>query len=481
MPEPRPEIRDLDLNELVPPGYQRAALIAAARSDFVTFAELAQLTLKPGEPMQPTWHVEAIGHHLEQVRLGKCRRLLITLPPRSLKSTLASICWPGYLLGLDPRLRILAISYGQQLAGDFHRAFRGLVNSQTYREVFPQTRFIRLTEEDARTGKGGFRQAVAMGGSLTGRGADLIIVDDPLKADDAISDKKRAAANEWYRSTLLTRLDNKEKGAIVVVMQRLHMDDLAGHLLESGDWRHLNLPAIAEDDEDIAIGPGLFHRRKAGDLLNPSRESRATLDRLRSEMGTYAFSAQYQQAPIPVEGELLKWSWFTLLPVEAIPRSGRIIQSWDIAFTDGMNSNWSVCLTATKVGQTYHVIDIFRARLTYPDLKPRIIQHAHRFGCSAPIIEDAGIGTALLQDLHRAGIHALAYKPKGDKVTRAAQASGLLSQGLVTLPAGHPELRAVEEEIKTFPNGAHDDIVDALVQMIDWDQKPRASIRDFRA
>lgn len=481
MTDTRSGSADLNLDELLPPEHRRPALLAAARLDLVTFVQLAQLTLKPGDPIQPTWHVDAIAHHLEQVRLGASKRLLITLPPRSLKSTIASLAWPAFLLGHDPRLRILAISYGQPLASEFHRDFRVLVSSPRYRQIFPKTRFTRLTEDDARTDKGGFRQAVAMGGSLTGRGADLIIVDDPLKADDALSDKRRAAANEWYRSTLLTRLDNKQQGAIVVVMQRLHMDDLAGQLLRSGDWEHLSLPAIAERDEDIAIGPGRYHHSKVGDVLNESREPRVTLDRLRTDMGTYAFSAQYQQAPIPVEGELLKWSWFTQVPAEGAQNRGLVIQSWDVAFTDGMNADWTVGITAVKVGRTYHVIDIFRARLSYPDLKPRVIQLARRFGCRSPIIEDAGIGTALIQDLRRGGLSVLAYKPRGDKVTRAAQASGLFSQGLVTMPANHPELRAVEEEIKTFPNGAHDDIVDALVQMVDWDHRSTATIRDFVA
>jgi len=174
------------------------------------------------------------------------------------------------------------------------------------------------------------------------RGGNLIIIDDPLKPQDAYSETARESTKQWYSNTLLSRLDDKTNDAIVVVMQRLHMDDLVGHLLEQDGWTHLNLPAIAQWEHSISLGPARSHLRRRGDLLHPNRESRAVLDELKRSMGSLDFAAQYQQEPVAEDGNLIKWKWFSfydrpphreikdkIIPAgtpRSVPRSFRAIQ-----------------------------------------------------------------------------------------------------------------------------------------------------------
>ena len=152
--------------------------------------------------------------------------------------------------------------------------------------------------------------ATSVGGSVTGRGGDLILIDDPMKPEEAMSELKRAAVNQWFDGTLYPRLDNKDEGVIILIMQRLHVDDLIGHVIEQETWTQINLPAIAEVPQRVQIGPDRFIERKPGDLLHPERESRETLARTKERLGTYSFSAQYQQSPVPRGGAMIQWHWF---------------------------------------------------------------------------------------------------------------------------------------------------------------------------
>ena len=201
------------------------------------------------------WHLEAIAYQLERVRRGEIKRLIINMPPRSLKSVTASVAFPAFVLGHDPTRRIICVSYSGDLAKKHANDFRAVLEARWYRELFPGTRIGQKdSETEIELTARGFRLATSVGGTLTGRGGDLIIIDDPLKPDDAHSETKRNAANEWFKNTLLSRLDDKRTGAIIIVMQRVHMDDLTGFVTsQSDEWQVLNLPAIAEVDEVIPI------------------------------------------------------------------------------------------------------------------------------------------------------------------------------------------------------------------------------------
>ena len=233
---------------------EHAALAALLRSDLRFFVWKCFQTILPGTPYLPNWHIDAIVHQLMRVQAGDISRLLINQPPRSLKSICVSVAYVAWLLGHDPTRRIIVVSYSNEFAAELHRQFRMVIDAPWYRALFPAMRPARDSGSEFVTTAGGGRYATSVGGTLTGRGADLIIIDDPLKAEEAMSEPARKRVIDWYAGTLVSRLNDKENGPIVVVMQRLHENDLAGHLLGQGGWEHLDLPAIAVEDSVIPLG-----------------------------------------------------------------------------------------------------------------------------------------------------------------------------------------------------------------------------------
>src|SRR5712671_4214426 len=295
------------MNDLLPREYKEIL-----RSDLGYFAQRCFCELNPQAAFLPNWHIEVITAKLAAVRAGRIRRLIINLPPRHLKSLLASIAFPAWCLGHDPSAQILCVSYAQDLADKLARDCRGIMMSPWYRQIFP-TRLAphRQAVQEFITTRQGYRLATSTGGVLTGRGADLILIDDPLKPEEALSEARRNATNDWYANTLYSRLNDKRRGGIVIIMQRLNEDDLVGHVLGQEPWEVVSFPAIAEADEvhEIATiwGPQRFTRRP-GEALHPSRESLATLAHIRRTIGEYNFAGQYQQSPAPLGGGLVKGS-----------------------------------------------------------------------------------------------------------------------------------------------------------------------------
>jgi hypothetical protein len=236
---------------------------AILRNDLATFIERSFYEINPQTDFIPGQYIELLAPTLEKCRTGKTKRLIINLPPRTLKSIVANVVFPAWLLGHEPGKQIICASYGQDLADKHALDCRKLMASAFYRSLFPGTVLSRDKQSvnDFLTTNQGFRLSTSVGGPLTGRGADIIILDDVMKPEDALSEARRKSGNEWYRTTLLSRLNNKRDGVIIVVMQRLHEDDLVGNLLESGeDWEVLSLPAIAKCDERYLIESPLGNR-----------------------------------------------------------------------------------------------------------------------------------------------------------------------------------------------------------------------------
>ena len=258
----------------------QTVLAALLRSDLRSFIWKSFQTILPGTPYLRNWHVDAIVHQLMRVQAGDISRLLINQPPRSLKSICVSVAYVAWLLGHDPSRRIIVVSYSNEFAAELHRQFRMVIDAPWYRALFPAMRPAKDSGTELVTTAGGSRYATSVGGTLTGRGADLIIVDDPLKAEEAMSEPARRRVIDWYGGTLVSRLNDKERGPIVVVMQRLHENDLAGHLLGQGGWEHLDLPAIAVEDSVIPIGDGKLFTRRQGEVLHAERDSQAVLEQI---------------------------------------------------------------------------------------------------------------------------------------------------------------------------------------------------------
>ena len=269
--------------------FTAARYEALLRADFAGFAHRAFCELNPRANFAMNWHFEAMAAKLTAVREGRVGRLIINVPPRHLKSHLASVSFPAWCLGHDPSAQILCVSYAQDLADKLSRDCRRIMASDWYQRLFP-TRLSpqRQAVPEFETTAQGCRLATSVGGVLTGRGADIIIIDDPLKPEEALSQAQRQAANEWFDHTLYSRLNDKRKGAIVLIMHRLHEDDLVGHVLAQEDWEVVRFPALAEADESFVVetvwGPRWFTRRP-GEALHPEREPPEMLEQIRRPLG----------------------------------------------------------------------------------------------------------------------------------------------------------------------------------------------------
>ena len=430
--------------------------------------------LEPGTEYLDNFHIHVLIDALEELRFGRRRRLAIAMPQRSLKSLLISVAFVAWLLGHDPTLRIICASYGQELADKLASDCRKIMQTKWYKRMFPGTRLApgRQSLGNFETTAGGGRMSTSVGGVLTGFGADFIIVDDPSKPSESLSDAERATINDWIQHTLFTRLNDKRNGRIVIVMQRLHEDDVIGNVVEKtqGDFKVLAFPAIAQVDEihtyKTAFGVARVVRR-AGEALHPAREPLEVLEELRRLLGSRFFSAQYLQAPVPLEGGLVKRAWLrTYQPFEVMAPE-RIIASWDTAAKMGELNDYSVGTIWAIKNKRVYLLDVVREKLELPALKRRVIDEADRWKAERVLIEDKGSGTGLLQELRVSGFSkARPYMPRGDKGLRLASVTPIIEEGRVYLPASAPWLDAYVHELCGFPGLKHDDQVDSTSQFL---------------
>ena len=453
--------------------FDQRLLDALLRNDFVAFTQRVFRELHPGKQMVVNWHHEAIAYVAEVTAMtGEIDRAIINVPPRSLKSIMMSVALPAFLLGRDPTRKIIVVSYNQDLANDLSRQTRQVMRSSWYRRLFPSTEIIgQGAVGQFHTTLNGFRAALSTGGTFTGKGGDLIIIDDPLKADDASSETARNALLEWATTTLFSRLDDKRKGAIILVQQRQHEDDLSGHMLRAGGWYHLNLPAIAEAACDIVLSrkPLRFQQRRIGDLLDPIREPQDILDGLRRSMGTSAFLAQYQQAPVPPDGDIIKVSWFRTC--SEVPDGGDVVLSIDTASKAGLRNDWSVMMQWRVVERRYYLENLWRRRAEFPELLALVKDIARATRPDKILIEDKGSGIGLIQALRDdfEGFPTVPYDPGSmDKETRMRVQSAKIEGGQVFLPQQAHWLDEFLAEVLRFPGGKHDDQIDAMSQFLDY-------------
>ena len=451
------------------------AISAMLRQDFCFFLRMAFNELGGESSYSHNWHIDAIIRQLEDVRGGDSKRLIVTMPPRHLKSRIISIAWVAWMLGRSPSLSFLCVSYGQDLADDHARDCLRIINSSWYRRAFPSLVLNRRALDDFRTSAGGGRMSTSIDGVTTGFGADVIIVDDPMKAQDAMSQGARDKVATWFDETLMQRLNDQQTGKIIVVMQRLHEADLVGVLKERGGWHELCLPAIAQRDEVVPITRGRFYRRRAGCALHPGRQSLALL-RERQRASPYVFASQYLQDPVPAVGNIVQAEWLNAFDLAALDlASGQVVMSLDTASKDNPFNDWSVILVACVVGKSVYIIDVHRARLQFPALKAKVIDLARVHGASALLIEDASSGQQLIQTLRaeepRGVPSPIARRPEGDKIARMMGVSAMIEAGRLFLPERTHWLADFTTELLGFPASRHDDQVDALSQLLIWVQE----------
>lgn len=451
----------------MPPRINAAAFDAATATSFPLFLRRVVATSAPGAKYAHNWHIDAIAEYLDACAAGEVRRLIINLPPRMLKSTLVSVAWPAWLLGQDARARMMVASYAQGLSTKHSTDCRHVMQSAWYKRVFPQTELSSDQNEKDKfvTTLRGQRLAVSVGAAAIGEGGNILIADDPLNPMQANQRATREVANAWFEQSFATRLDDKLRGAIVIVMQRLHAEDLSGYLLQKGGWEHLCLPAIAPEKTMIQCR-NFRYVRAAGEVLHAAREPLALLEETKREMGSHNFAAQYQQAPLAAQSRLLHRHWLARFDVRP---NGRVVQSWDTGIKAGAEHDASACATFVQSEGVHALIDMIEVRMEYPELKRFIQSHAARFAPEAILMEDKGSGQSLLQDLKReTQLPMIAQLPKGDKEARLLRVSPLLEAGKVLLPKEAPWLADFEAQLLAFPDAPHDDMVDAFSQYLNW-------------
>jgi predicted phage terminase large subunit-like protein len=445
-------------------------------TDFTAFLIKVFETISPAAEFRMNWAVEAMVYEAECIIAGETTRLIVNVPPRHLKTIIFSVALPAFLLGQDPRKRIICVSYSSDLAVKFANDFRAVMTSAWYRRVFPNTKISREkdTQTETMTTARGSRLTTSVYGTLVGRGADIVILDDPQKPDESLSEAHRTNVGEWFDTTVLQRLDSKSVGAVVMVMQRCHEDDLAGRLLEKGRWRQLKVPAIAEQDERIQIGRRKFHRRRAGSIIDPRGDTLKDLEDLRRDMGEVFYSAQYQQNPIPLAGNIIKAAWFK--DYDSAPNiqpNDQVVISIDTAMKGDPGADYSVATIWLSRGDNMYLLDVWRERVDYPALKRAVLRLREARAGATLLIEDKGSGTSLIQDLRDQKIAAIAVNPDGDKTTRLAKVSAQFESGAVLFPKTAPWLSALKAELLAFPGAKHDDQVDSVSQALLWSRRRR--------
>lgn len=471
---------------------------ALLRTDFKSFVTKGFGEVAPGSKYLNNWHIDVICDAIMDMCEGRHNRQIINMPPRYMKSLICSVALPAWILGHNPKAQILCVSYNDELADKFAISCRDVMQSDWYRELFPMTRLhqSRQAVNDFATTRGGGRIATSIGGTLTGRGADWIIIDDPQKSVDATSEAQRAKLNEWYGSTLYSRLNDKATGKIILVMQRLHQDDLTGHLLELGEqFKVIKLPVIATVDESWVVknrisGKTRVITRAKGELLHPDRENMDVVMGIKNSMGENAFAAQYQQDPCPPEGGIIKESWlkyYTMAQGEAIDpiKYCRIFLSWDTANKTGPQNAYSACCVVLVTRESnrykYYLLDVVRGKWEMPDLIKQVQMLYNKWKYEKGglqfvrlLIEDKASGTQLIQMLNAQRDHhgykfaIESVKPDTDKVSRLMGVSAYIENGALRFlqeAAWWPDFK---KELLGFPNSKYKDQVDALTQCINY-------------
>lgn len=442
-----------------------------------SYSTRAWPTIEPGKAFVDGWHIEGICEHLEAVTEGEIHKLVINIPPRHMKSSLVSVLWPSWWWTFDPSVQFLVASYAQQLSTRDAVKMRRLIRSDWYRRLWGD-RYRLLGDQNAKVrydnSEMGYRISTSVEGGATGEGGDVIIVDDPHKAKEAQSETKRNTVLEWWDETMSTR-GNTEDARYVVVMQRLHEEDLSGHILarEAG-FEHLMLPAEFEPSRKCYTSIGWEDpRTKESELLWPEQWGREFIDTLKAKLGAYGTAGQLQQRPAPADGGIWKRHWFeqrySRIPLEF----DEVIQSWDFSFgSQEADASWGVGTLWARRGANFYLLP-YRARrkFEFPDALVAVERMSELWKeAYKKLVEKKANGAAVVQMLKSRIGGFIEISPTESKESRARAATPPFESGNVFLPTSQlaPWIDEYVEEMVAFPNGANDDYVDSTTQAINY-------------
>jgi phage terminase large subunit-like protein len=451
-----------------------SVLAALYLRSLLFFAERAMTVIEPGTELEINWHHQAIAYQLERSYRGENRRLIINQPPKTLKTHLVSVAYVAWLLLHDPSLRIAIICYDEALASTQLRKVRQVMKSHWYRRLGPKTRIRKEKDSETlfETTAGGEVRALSVQGGITGHGFDFIIIDDPQKAGLAHSETERRNLEELYSSAIANRWRKPTIGVLIVVMQRLHVDDFTAFLLRvPGDKIHLSIPAIAPCDMRFAVGEDRESLFEEGALLEPDRLPQEALDEMRALQGEVHYMAQYMQAPVATGGHVIDRTWFHNL-IEIRKFEARVI-SIDPAFTEN-GGNFSAALVCDFVGDDLQLVHGEQVQHDYPQLIRWIRQLDKRWSPDVFLVEAIGAGLALRHYLSDFGIdHVATIETHGgrSKLRRMEMVSPKIEAGRVWLPSNADWARQFLNLIAAFPYGPSDDWPDALSQVLFWQER----------
>jgi len=438
------------------------------------FVREAWHVVEPSSEYIHGWHLDAICSHLQAVTDGRINRLLINVPPGTMKSLLTSVLWPAWEWGPmeRPSLRYLTSSYTEKYVKRDSRRMRDLVQSEWYRSLWPEVELVRAGEASFANTKTGFREGVPFA-SLTGGRGDRVIIDDPHSTETAESEAERLNTTRIFRESVPTRLNDPKTSAIIVIMQRLHEDDVSGQIQKLGlGYEHLMLPMEFEPDRRCKTSIGFEDPRTyEGELLFPERFPRSVVDRDKVPMGSYAVAGQFQQRPAPRSGGMFQRGDFEI--VDAVPAGGQECRAWDFAASKavpGRSPDWTVGLKMKHVGGIFYVQDVRRDRWTPGDVETNLKNTATQDGLTVRIRMPQDPGAAGKSDAATkvkllAGYDVIVVLPTGEKTVRAKPASAQAEAGNVKLVRG-PWNDTFLDEVCSFPNAQHDDQVDAFADAL---------------
>jgi predicted phage terminase large subunit-like protein len=435
--------------------------------------------IEPTTPLVWSWHMEAVASHLQAVTEGRVRKLLINIPPRSSKSTLVSVLWPTWEWSRDPSGRWLFASYSLDLSTRHSLQRIRIIQSDWYQERYGDrvalSRDMANKREFENTATG-YMIATSVGGTVTGRGGNRLILDDPHNVGEAGSDVIRAGVLDWFNTAWATRRNNATASSEVCIMQRIHEDDVAGEILRAGGWDHLNIPMEFDPEAARETSIGWRDPRAArGDLLCPERWPTEVVADLKARLGSYAYAGQYQQRPAPAEGGLFRREWFGYYDlvdggrvrlddgVCLDPRSHIRFVTVDLAASLRESADYTVIavwgLYRSNPSKLI-LLDLERERIEGPDILPRVHRAVRTWGAKSAYIERAGFQLAFVQAAKRAGIPVRELEADKDKVSRSMTAQAMMEAGRILFPRNAGWLADYERELLLFPTGSHDDQVD---------------------
>ena len=460
------------------------------KKSFYDFSLDAFKTLHNGQELIPNWHIKLLCDRLqveaERIVNGgeRGKHLLINVPPRTLKSELVNVFFSVYCWILKDSIQFISSSYSASLSIVLSTQSRRLIESDWFIEHFPDIKLSKDENTKSRytTTNGGLRYSTSTGGTVTGMGGDVIVIDDPQNPQLARSEVERENANRFFNETLRSRLNNPDKGIFIVIMQRLHENDMTGMLLEKEphNWEHICLPAEVSDN----VKPIELQELYVDGLLFPQRLSKSVLDGFRIGLGSYGYSGQYSQLPSPSEGGIFKGAWFNT--IKELPNNLKLDQlKWDFyldtAYTNKQENDATAMLCAAFYNNELYIREVRAVRMEFPELIKEIQNFTIVNGYSNRsriYVEPKASGKSIVQMLKRStGLNIMEDKPPTqDKISRASSISAFVESGRVSMLDGR-YIDNFLNELKAFPNGSHDDMVDVLIMAIDRNTNRRKKVR----